>query len=74
MALHEEARELLGWPEVGLGHSRPALGAGFHLPPLAEVGLQRRGGGELGLPAADPRERPKPQAGQPVARQPGPDY
>ena len=50
MALHEEARELLGWPEVGLGHPRPALGAGIHLPPAAEVGLQRRGGGELGLP------------------------
>ena len=38
------------------------------------LGYNGAGGRKLGRPAADPRERPEPQTGQPGARQPGPDY
>ena len=53
-------------------NSEPDKRAGNHLSPVAEVGLLGpRSAASRGLPAAKPRERPEPLAGQSGARQPG---
>ena len=73
-ALPQAAAGLLGRPEAGLGHSGPAQRAGNHLSPALKLAYYGPRGGLKGLPAAKPRERPVPVAGQSGARQPGANY